>query len=124
MLPLSNLTQLQVPPLSGSTGNLLFSLLSIHTPATSTNHGQQPPPAAPVVFQCQSEFIPTTPSLVKRYNQAGSQTCEYYCSKERLFRVSPVMLLDQTVLDHRRSVVQKIVATGVSVYTLKSALLS
>ncbi|KAG1782860.1 hypothetical protein EV702DRAFT_1058666 [Suillus placidus] len=72
ILPLSNRTQLQVPPLSGSAANSFVSLLPVHAP-TSTNHGQQlPPTVAPVLSQCQSEFRPTTPSLVKRYNKSAT----------------------------------------------------
>ncbi|KAG1729009.1 hypothetical protein EDB19DRAFT_1939282 [Suillus lakei] len=61
ILPLSN-TQ---PPLPGSATN---SLLPIHTPPTSAkSHG----PQAPVVSQSKSEFRPSTPSQVKRYNNSA-----------------------------------------------------
>lgn len=73
ILPLSNHTQLvQVPPLSGSVGNSIVSLLSVHTPATPPGYGQQLPPVVPVLSQCQSDFRPTTPSLVKRYNKGAT----------------------------------------------------
>lgn len=72
ILPLSNRTQLQLPPLSGSVANSIVSLLSVHTPAISAGHGQQLPPAAPALSQCQLDFRPTTPSLVKRYNKSAT----------------------------------------------------
>jgi hypothetical protein len=72
ILPLSNRTQLQVPPLSGSVANSTVSLLSAHAPAKSAGHGQHLPPVVPVLSQCQSDFRPTTPSLVKRYNKSAT----------------------------------------------------
>ncbi|KAG1805185.1 uncharacterized protein BJ212DRAFT_877498 [Suillus subaureus] len=66
ILPVSNHTQLQVPPLSGTAANSSVSLLS---PATSANHGQQLRPAAPILPQCHPVFRATTPSQVMRYNK-------------------------------------------------------
>ncbi|KAG1763189.1 hypothetical protein EDD22DRAFT_518426 [Suillus occidentalis] len=72
ILPLSNRTQPQVPPLSGSAANSIVSLLSVPTPANLAGHGQQLPPVVPILSQCQSDFRPTTPSLVKRYNKSAT----------------------------------------------------
>ncbi|KAG1734999.1 hypothetical protein EDB19DRAFT_1122896 [Suillus lakei] len=68
ILPLSN-TQLQAPPLPGSATNSFVSLLPVQAPPTSANHGPQLPPATPILCQTRSEFRPSTPSLVKRYNK-------------------------------------------------------
>ncbi|KAG2042020.1 hypothetical protein BDR03DRAFT_944335 [Suillus americanus] len=70
ILPLSNHTQLQVPPLSRTAANSSVSLFSVHTPATSINHGQQLPPGAPVVLQCHPVFRAIMPSQVMRYNKS------------------------------------------------------
>ncbi|KAG1873592.1 hypothetical protein DFJ58DRAFT_759127 [Suillus subalutaceus] len=64
ILPLSNPTQLQVPPPSGTATNSFVSLLSVHTPVTLANHGQQPAPV-----HCHPVFRATTPSQVMRYNK-------------------------------------------------------
>ncbi|KAG1888564.1 hypothetical protein F4604DRAFT_1674239 [Suillus subluteus] len=86
-------------------GQFIGPIIDNPHPATSANHGQQPSPAVPALSQCQSEFRPTTPSMVKRYNSRSKQEIK-------------LVNIRAGKRDYSNAV-QNTVATGVPVYTLK-----